>query len=250
MVRDEWGSWCPAAHFLTRRQDSDVIITALSKLRESTGGKEGWRCRWFLTDDRATEQRAVRETWPGLAEGCQVTGHLLCSWHFEQTLRRRFKASHPALRHLLTVLKTSRTWPPSKMMSSVIDVFLPRPSISRFGEGHGLNQAEDHDAGAVGDRVPDRGVGHARESTGALAQEHPLGQPRVQVGVPAVVPKHRGVVVVVLRVDVHLVRVHLLGQVEHLSHGGEAESLPVRGRGLRRVVHRVHDHSRSRRRAS
>ena len=70
----------------------DVIITALSKLREWTGGKEGWRCRWFLTDDSATEQRAVREAWPGLIEGCQVTGHLLCSWHFEQTLRRRFKA--------------------------------------------------------------------------------------------------------------------------------------------------------------
>ena len=35
--------------------------------------------------------------------------HLLCSWHFEQTLRRLEAASHPALRHLLTVLKTLRT---------------------------------------------------------------------------------------------------------------------------------------------
>jgi len=121
MVRDEWGSWCPAAHFLTRRQDSDVIVAALSKLREWTGGKEGWRCRWFLTDDSATEQRAVREAWPGLMEGCQETGHLLCAWHFEQTLRRRFKASHPALRHLLTVLKTRRTRPGAE--ASMMDAF-------------------------------------------------------------------------------------------------------------------------------
>jgi hypothetical protein len=79
MVRDEWGSWCPIAHFLTHRQDSDVIVAALSKLREWTGGKEGWRCHWFLTDDNAIEQRAVQEAWPGLQEGCQETGHLLCS---------------------------------------------------------------------------------------------------------------------------------------------------------------------------
>ena len=79
MVRDEWGSWCPAAHFLTCRQDSNIIVAALSKLQEWTGGKESWRCRWFLTDDSATEQRAVREAWPGLAEGCQVIGHLLCT---------------------------------------------------------------------------------------------------------------------------------------------------------------------------
>jgi hypothetical protein len=106
MVRDKWGSWCPVAHFLTQLQDSDIIIAALSKLREWTRGKAGWRCRWFLTNDSSTEQRAVRETWRGLEEGCQETGHLLCSWHFEQSLRRRFKTSHPALKHLLAILKT------------------------------------------------------------------------------------------------------------------------------------------------
>jgi hypothetical protein len=132
MVRDEWGSWCPAAHFLTRRQDSDVIVAALSKLREWTGGKEGWRCQWFLTDDSAIEQRAVREAWPGLAKGCQVTGHLLCTWHFEQTLRRRFKAIHSALQHLLAVLKTRRTQ--SGAEASMMEAFKACGSIDKKKE--------------------------------------------------------------------------------------------------------------------
>jgi hypothetical protein len=62
IVRDEWGSCCPAAHFLTQKGDSNIIIAALKKLREWTGGKERWKCRWFLTDDSATEQRAVCES--------------------------------------------------------------------------------------------------------------------------------------------------------------------------------------------
>src|SRR5438045_1424208 len=48
VMRDEWGSWCPAAHFLTHQQDSDVIIAALSKLWEWTGTKEGCRYHIYL----------------------------------------------------------------------------------------------------------------------------------------------------------------------------------------------------------
>ena len=33
-VRDEWGKWRPCAHFLTEKGDSDIIIAALTKLRE------------------------------------------------------------------------------------------------------------------------------------------------------------------------------------------------------------------------
>jgi hypothetical protein len=58
-VRDEWGKWRPCAHFLTQKGDSDIIIAALIRLREWTGGKKGWCYRWFLTDDSSTEQRAV-----------------------------------------------------------------------------------------------------------------------------------------------------------------------------------------------
>jgi hypothetical protein len=64
MVRDEQGHQRPAAHFLARRQDGDIVASALKELRRWTGGVEGWRCRWFLTDDSAAEQKAVREAFP------------------------------------------------------------------------------------------------------------------------------------------------------------------------------------------
>jgi hypothetical protein len=46
-----------------------------------------------------------------IKEGCQETGHLLCTWHFERTLKKYFKKTHLALQHLLAVLYTQKTRP-------------------------------------------------------------------------------------------------------------------------------------------
>jgi hypothetical protein len=108
MVRDEQGHQRPVAHFLARRQDGDIVASALKELRRWTGGVEGWRCRWFLTDDSAAEQKAVREAFPPVP-GEQETGHLLCQFHMGQTLTRRFRKSHPAYPHLFTILRHRRT---------------------------------------------------------------------------------------------------------------------------------------------
>jgi hypothetical protein len=109
MVRDENGTHRPVAHFLTRRQDGDIVAAALKELRGWTGGPEGWQCRWFLTDDSAAEQKAVREAFPSTPGGGEETGHLLCRFHMGQQLTRRFRKSHPALAHLLAILRYRRT---------------------------------------------------------------------------------------------------------------------------------------------
>ena len=105
MVRERHGCWVPAAHFLTEKEDGDVIIECLKQIREWTP----WRPRYFLTDDSATEQRAVRETF---GEDLDVQ-HLLCHKHVDATLREKFKGPtyEKSLQHMLAALKYRRTRP-------------------------------------------------------------------------------------------------------------------------------------------
>jgi len=56
MVRDSSGSWLPLAHFLTQKGDGDIIALALRKIK----GWSGWIPRYFIIDDLAAAQRAVR----------------------------------------------------------------------------------------------------------------------------------------------------------------------------------------------
>jgi hypothetical protein len=111
MVRDDWGSWIPVAHFLAEKEDGDIIVRCLQELKRWCGGRRGWIPRYFLTDDSATEQRAVRESFRGLEEGETEVTHLLCQFHSEKTIRE--KLSGDKCRHtreaLITALKFRRT---------------------------------------------------------------------------------------------------------------------------------------------
>jgi hypothetical protein len=104
-VRDEQGSWCPVAHILTAREDSDITAEGLRVLKKWCGGC--WHLRYMLTDDSAGEQCAVRKAFPGLEVGELEPTHFLCKVHSERTLQRNFKGKEYAdtLKHLLTALK-------------------------------------------------------------------------------------------------------------------------------------------------
>jgi hypothetical protein len=108
LVRNECGSWLPVGHFLTEKSDGDIVCEALKTLKSWVWQtyRRDWPLRYFLTDDSAVEQKAVRnafaDLWPS---------HLLCTVHSERTLRRRFSSPkfRTCLDHLLTALKTRRT---------------------------------------------------------------------------------------------------------------------------------------------
>jgi len=100
MVRDEYGAWIPAAHLLTNGEDSDILAEAMRYLKRWSKGQKGqWQPRYFLTDDSAAEQAAVRKAFPGLVEGEQEVDHLLCRWHVWQTMTKRIK-DHDIIGHL------------------------------------------------------------------------------------------------------------------------------------------------------
>jgi hypothetical protein len=64
IVRDSTGSKIPCAHFLTEKEDGDIIASCIRQLKEWCGGAGGWQPRYYLTDDSTTEQKAVRNAWP------------------------------------------------------------------------------------------------------------------------------------------------------------------------------------------
>ena len=50
MVRNQYGSFVPAAHILTQKEDSD-IVAVLRQIREYC--QDRWTPKWVLTDDSA-----------------------------------------------------------------------------------------------------------------------------------------------------------------------------------------------------
>ena len=106
MVRDESAKWVPCAHMLSEYEDGDIIREFLKVIRRWSGGHEGWRLRYFITDDSAAEQRGVREAFLGLAEGATEVDHFLCRKHSERTLKRNLGAQDckAAYEHLYAAL--------------------------------------------------------------------------------------------------------------------------------------------------
>jgi len=90
MVRDEHGVWCAWAHFLASNQTAELISGALTTIKRWCQGLP--HLRYFLTDDSAAEQSAVKKAFPGLlAEELEVF-HCLCTVHSMRTLDRKLKA--------------------------------------------------------------------------------------------------------------------------------------------------------------
>lgn len=105
MVRDEFGSWVPCAHFFTGLFESGIILECLRQIRSWCGGEGGWNLRYFLTDDSASEQKAFHAAFKGMEPPVQC---LLCSVHSHRTLQKNLGKS-PALEHMITALRYRRS---------------------------------------------------------------------------------------------------------------------------------------------
>lgn len=67
----------------------------------------------MITDDSATKQRAVKLAFRGLEADEQEIQHLLCRWHYEQTLKRELNTKNckTAFEHLYKALYFRLTQP-------------------------------------------------------------------------------------------------------------------------------------------
>jgi len=90
MVRDEHGEWCACAHFLASNQTAELISGALTTIKRWCQGLP--HLRYFLTDDSAAKQSAVKKAFPGLLAGELEVSHFLCTVHSMRTLDRKLKA--------------------------------------------------------------------------------------------------------------------------------------------------------------
>jgi MULE transposase domain len=107
MCRTEVGIQLPAAGALLASENSDIIAGALKEV----GGwiqdlQKEWAVRYFMTDDSAAEQKAVK-----LAFGEGEVTHLLCRWHCKETLNRQLKGQElkEANKHLMAALFDRRS---------------------------------------------------------------------------------------------------------------------------------------------
>ncbi|KAL8797097.1 MAG: hypothetical protein Q9182_007244 [Xanthomendoza sp. 2 TL-2023] len=83
-VRDTTAKFRIVAHILAMKEDGDIDAAALRVLKRWCGGRGGWNLRYMLTDDLATEQRAVKLAFPGLVAGELDVTQLLCMFHWER----------------------------------------------------------------------------------------------------------------------------------------------------------------------
>lgn len=105
LVRDEFGSWVPVAHFFTKLLEAGIIVDCLQKIRSWCGEEGGWNLRYFLTDDSAAEQKGFHEAFKGIEPPVKC---LLCSVHSRRTLQLNLGKS-PALDHMVAALRARRT---------------------------------------------------------------------------------------------------------------------------------------------
>lgn len=148
-VRDGTGCWRPCGHLLAEFEDSDILAAGMKVLKQwaegVTSDLQGWRLRYMITDDSAAEQRAVQLAFPGLHAGERVVTHLLCTFHSEQTLKRRLKGSSCAksLRHLTAALKWRKTGPGVEESIQNAIHSAPNPAIAKYIENEWWKTRKD-----------------------------------------------------------------------------------------------------------
>lgn len=97
MVRDSAGSFIPARHLLTDGEDSNILSLAIRVLKkccnDGLADWKSWRPRYFLTDDSAAEQLAIKKAFRGMYEMGDEDEviHLLCQVHSRRALERKVK---------------------------------------------------------------------------------------------------------------------------------------------------------------
>ena len=91
MIRSSYCKWIPCAHMLSSSEDGDIVARFLNQVKTWCMGE--WRPRFFLTDDSASEQRAVRMAFnEPVPEGTFSIESYLCRKQCEATLKRNLSA--------------------------------------------------------------------------------------------------------------------------------------------------------------
>ena len=112
MVRDKVGKWIPCANMLSSHNDGDIVGAFLRQVKiwcgghSKTGRDSAWKLRYIITDDSASEQKAVKLAFRGLEDGEVVPDHFLCQKHSERTFKRHLSAENckESFAHLYTAL--------------------------------------------------------------------------------------------------------------------------------------------------
>lgn len=97
MCRDEAGSFIPSCHLLTDGEDSNILAEAIlvikKWLNQGLQDWQHWKPRYFLTDDSAAEQLAIKKAFKGVYAwgGEDEIKHFLCQVHSRRTIDKRIK---------------------------------------------------------------------------------------------------------------------------------------------------------------
>lgn len=104
MCWNEYGIWVPGAHCLVKRENSDILATALSQIY--AWSKQQWKMQYPLTNNSTVEKAAIKKAF---INEDHVKNHLLCTVHSERTLGCNFcssedRASYEYLQHAMKVI--------------------------------------------------------------------------------------------------------------------------------------------------
>lgn len=86
LIRNEYGSWLPGGHFYVSGEDKHIVKAGLQQLKLWASN---WQPRYFLIDQSAIEENAIKSTFRGIEAGEQNVDIYYCTWHLRQTLERK-----------------------------------------------------------------------------------------------------------------------------------------------------------------
>ncbi|KAI9088538.1 hypothetical protein DFS34DRAFT_646232 [Phlyctochytrium arcticum] len=106
MVRDNFGSWLPAAQFFVRTENADAVAKGLLELRKMVREvcSVEWQPRNMQIDQSNIENNGIRHAFLGMAAGEEEIKICFCKVHVVRTLMRRVASHHNAFAKVLIAL--------------------------------------------------------------------------------------------------------------------------------------------------
>ena len=89
LARDQFGSWLSGGHFFVSAEEQKIVAKGLQILKRWA---HTWKPRYFLIDQSAIEENAVKHTFPGIMAGEQNIAIFYCTWHCRRTLQRNLES--------------------------------------------------------------------------------------------------------------------------------------------------------------
>ena len=89
VIRTEYNTYLSYVHMIFSNKNDDIIAEFLHTIKTWCESRSDWQSKYFLTDDSAAEQRAVKLAFWGLIDGEMEVDHFFCRTHSERILNRR-----------------------------------------------------------------------------------------------------------------------------------------------------------------